>query len=462
MDNQTNSNVLTLYPVIIPGWKTPVIHDSNPHGGIPLSLFDEQPEGLLCLIDPWLNAASKSVVMDVDDRVDLYVDGRATPVTGKTIGPGEENDRVRLYIPKGILQDGVNEIFYQVLRVGQTTPEESLKLKVLYHTLAPGEPGHSTRKVQVSADVQTNGVDKAQAERGVVVGFDYPNRRAHDDIRLTVGTTYVDHKVTPAEAVPGSPVVTETLFTPVFEKTGDNPRTPFWFRIIDQLGNSSGQSAPLEVDVHLREAQLDLKPPKVLEALGSNGTVLDFNDMYSADYARVQVDYTGSLPGHTVKVYWIGRNITYGSEIQTIGQAGQTLVFKVDRLDVIDCIGSGAQVYYTVERPDTDPQRSRPLDLTVLAQRFHLPEPLLSSDKRTATVRYTGMNTGYKVRIAWHGKYKRYGAEFDITNTSEMRLPIDSSWISESAGLPVHINYTILRSNSGERLMFSWILRIQL
>lgn len=275
MDNQTNNNVLTLYPVIIPGWKTPVIHDSNPQGGIPLSLFNEHLEGLLCIMDPWLNAAP-------NDRVDLYVDGRATPVTGKNIEPGKENDRVQLHIPKGILHEGVNEIFYKVRRVGQTTPEESRKLKVLYHTLAPGEPGHSARKVQVSADVQTNGVDKAQAERGVVVGFDYPNKRAHDDIRLTVGTTYVDHKVSPGEALPGSPVVTETLYTATFEKTGDNPRTPFQYAVTDQLGNPSGPSAALEVDVHLKDkpVPINLLPPKLLEAKESGGDTIELRKRF--------------------------------------------------------------------------------------------------------------------------------------------------------------------------------------
>ncbi|KAB0507013.1 hypothetical protein [Pseudomonas lini] len=462
MGNQINNNVLVLYPVIIQGLKKPVIHDANPDGGIPLSLFDEYPEGLLCLIDPWINAASRSVVMAVDDRVDLFVVGRAPPVAGKTINPGEENDRVRLFIPKGILQEGINEIYYKVRRVGQTTPEESLTLKVLFHTLAPGEPGHSARKVQVSADVQTKGVDRAQADRGVVTGMDYSNRRAYDDIRLSIGTTYVDHKVTPAEAAPGSPVVTETLFTPVFERIGDNPRTPFRFSVTDQLGNSSGQSAILEIDVHLQQPALDLRPPSVLEA---NGTLLNIQeDFYDAEFATVQVAFTGSAPRQTVKVYWVGRNSTYGSEIQTIEYSGQTLTFKVKRIDVIDCIGKVAKVYYTVQRSiDPMPLESRPLHLSVTqVGNLVLTEPRLSSDKRTAMVSYVGMSTGYSVRIAWHGRYKRYGAEFNITNTSEMRLPIESSWITESAGLPVQINYTILRTGSGEKLRFSWVLRLHL
>ncbi|MHC8377074.1 hypothetical protein ACYZT3_13880 [Pseudomonas sp. MDT1-16] len=464
MDSQTNNNVLKLYPVILPGWKTPVIHDSNPDGGIPLSLFDEHLEGLLCLIDPWLNAASKSVVMAVDDRIDLFVDGRETPVTGKTIGRDEENDRVRLYIPKGILHDGVNDIFYQVLRVGQTTPEESLKLKVLYHTLAPGEPGHSARKVQVSADVQTKGVDKAQAERGVVVGFDYPNRRAHDDIRLTVGTTYVDKKITPGEAIPGNPVVTNTLFTPTFEKTGDKPRTPFWYTVTDQLGNSSGPSESIEVDVHLKEEQLDLKPAKVLEAKEQNGTVLNFEkDFYEATSATVEVAFTGSARGQTVKVYWLGRNSTYGSEIQTVSAAGQTLKFLVPRLEVVDCIGTGAQVSYTVRLPGTSEDlMSKDLRITITGQKHRLPEPTLNSSKDNLRAYYPTLEGTYSVRMALFGVVTRYGDEVTITQSSYTDIPVPSTWLTENRGKGVMFNYTLKKRGTAEPIIFSWCLRVKL
>lgn len=462
MGNQINNNVLVLYPVIIQGLKKPVIHDANPDGGIPLSLFDEYLQGLLCLIDPWINAASRSVVMAVDDRVDLFVVGRATPVTGKTINPGEENERVRLFIPKGILQEGINEIYYEVLRVGQTTPEGSVKLKVLFHTLAPGEPGHSARKVQVSADVQTKGVDRAQADRGVVTGMEYSNRRAYDDIRLSIGTTYVDHKVTPAEAAPGSPVVTETLFTPVFERIGDNPRTPFRFSVTDQLGNSSGQSAILEIDVHLKDAQLDLKPPKVLEARDSNGTVLNFvRDFYEVKFATVEVSFTGSARGQIVKVDWEGRKSIYGSEIQTVAYAGEVLIFLVPRLEVVDCIGSSAKVRYTVKLPGTtEDLPSKELNITVMAQKHHLPEPTLSSDKTNLRAYYPTLEGTYSVRMALFGITTRYGDEITITQPSYTNLAVPPAWITENRGRSVMFNYTLKRTGTAEPLIFSWCLRL--
>ncbi|MGE8188270.1 hypothetical protein [Pseudomonas sp. NPDC086278] len=464
MGNDRTTRVL--YPVIIPGLKTPVIHDAKPDGGIPLALFDDFPEGLLCLIDPWGRGTSRSVALAVNDRVDLFVNDRVTAVTGKTIGPGEENDRVRLYLPKGTLRDGINEIFYRVLRPGQTTPTESLKLAVLFHTLAPGAPGHSAHKVQLSSDVLTKGVDRDQAARGVVVGLGYSNRRAHDQLQLSVGAASVEHKVTPAEAAPGSPAVTKTVFTPLFEQIGDNPRTPFQFRIHDQLGNQSGTSATVEVDVHLKDkpVPIDLLKPKVLEAKELGGTRLNFvKDFYEAPFATVQVAYQGSYPGHTVKVYWLGRNNTYGSEIQTVRQAGQTLNFNIPRLEVVDTIGSGAEIYYTVRLQNTTQDLpSKTLDITITGQKHSLPEPTLSTDKLNARTYYPALDGNYEVRLALFGVVTRYSNEIPITQPNYTNIAVPQAWLTENKGRPVLFNYTLKKTGSSEPIIFSWCLRVVL
>ncbi|WP_257605380.1 hypothetical protein [Pseudomonas sp. UMAB-40] len=448
--------ITSIDKVVIPLWTTPVIHPDNPEGGVGLILVT--PAGLQVLIDPWFN-------MSEFDTAELVLNALPTGVS-KTIQSGEENKRFTLNLPGGFLQNGINRISLRVKRVSQE-PETSADLVFLFNTPRPGGEVTGTGDnpnlvMTLPADVIAKGVDAERAAQGVDVTLAYPYLRAHDEIILDCDGHTVRHTVTTAQAGAGRVVL--KLFADAFQN--DNPRFAMRFRVVDQIGNSSGPqaiwSSTTHIDVHVKRPVLDLKPPKVLEALGNNGTELTFDDMYSAEHARVQVSYTGSLTGHTVKVYWVGRNNTYGSEIQTIGQPGQTLTFLIDRLDVIDCIGSGAEVYYTVKYPGiSEPLESRPLHLTVIAQRFHLPEPTLSSDKRTATVSYVGMTSGYSIRIAWHGKVTRYGPDVPITNTSQMRLAIDPAWIAESEGLPVRINYTILRTGSGDRLMFSWILRLQ-
>lgn len=453
-----NNQILKIDKVIIPLMTTPVIHTDNPEGGIGLSLVT--PSGVQVVVDPWLN-------MSAYDTAELLLNALPTAVADKIIQPGEENKRFTMDLPGEVLQNGINRIRLRVKRTGQG-PETSADLVVLFNTPRPGGQVTGTGDnpnlaMTLPADVIANGIDANRAAQGVDVTLEYPYMRAHDKITLDSDGHTVLHTVTPAQADAGTLVL--RLFADAFKD--DNPRFAMRFRVVDQIGNSSGPlaiwSRTTYIDVHIKRPVLDLIRPKVLEALGSNGTVLTFDDMYSQTHARVQVAYTGSFTGHTVKVYWVGRNSTFGSAIQTITQPGQTLTFLIDRLDVIDCIGSGVKVYYTVQHSGIpEPIPSNALNLTVTRQRFDLPEPTLSSDKRTATVRYVGMSPGYTVRIAWHGKVVRYGPEVDINNTSQMHLSIDPAWITESKGLPVKLNYTILRTDSGEHLMFSWVLSLQL
>ena len=454
MSSQEDVGVLNIDKVIITGLTIPVI---GAEGGIPLSLIVNAI--VKVLIDPWFNQAAF-------DTAELLINEEPTAVVTKTINPGEENQRFTMDLPAAFLRNGINRIRLRVTRVSQE-PETSADLVVLYHTPRPGgevvgSGDNPNLLMTLPADVIANGVDAARAAQGVDVTLSYVHMREHDKITLDCDGHTVLHTVTAAQAA--ARIVILKLFADAFPR--DNPHFAMRFRVIDQIGNSSGPlaiwSKTTEIDVHLQQPALDLRPPSVLEA---NGTLLNIQeDFYDAEFATVQVAFTGSAPRQTVKVYCVGRNSTYGSEIQTIEYSGQTLTFKVKRIDVIDCIGKVAKVYYTVQRSiDPMPLESRPLHLSVTqVGNLVLTEPRLSSDKRTAMVSYVGMSTGYSVRIAWYGKYKRYGAEFNITNTSEMRLPIESSWITESAGLPVQINYTILRTGSGEKLRFSWVLRLHL
>ena len=154
MDGQSNSpddsNVFVLYPVMIPGWVTPVQPAGIADGGIPKRIYDEVPEGLECLIDPWTEFRTRGIEpLALNDRVDLYIDSWPAAVAGKTIQPADVDQRIALHIPKDRLREGVNEIYYKVTRPSENSSRDSRKLKVLYHRFTPGEPDHSQRTVQL-------------------------------------------------------------------------------------------------------------------------------------------------------------------------------------------------------------------------------------------------------------------------------------------------------------------------
>lgn len=247
MHIHTHVGPLRLFPVIIQGWVSPVQPAGLADGGISKKLYHDDPRGLMCLIDPLTTLGS--IVLAVDDRVDLHLGNRPMPVDGHTIQPGEENIRMRLYVPQGLLREGVNEIYYRVTRPSGN-PETSDILRVLYHAFGPGERDPRAR-LDIPADVLANGVDAERAAQGVTFGFNYSDTRPYDTIYLTAEATDAPVRlVAPGEALP-----TETHFSDFFRQVGDRPRTPFSYTVFDQLGNFC-ESDIAYIDVHLNRAGL--------------------------------------------------------------------------------------------------------------------------------------------------------------------------------------------------------------
>ncbi|WP_224789197.1 beta-propeller fold lactonase family protein [Pseudomonas fluorescens] len=234
-----------LYPVIIPGWVSPVKPADIAHGGIPKALYDGQAQGLECLVDPWTELQLRSWIMAVDDRVDLYCNGDLVPGAGQTVKPGEETLRQRLYLPHEQLRHGANLLQYEVTRVGGNS-ERSRDLRVLYH-LRPVD----SLDLVIPADVLKDGVSAARAAQGVEFGFTYANRRNHDRIEFLLGDTQVRFDVPD-----GTAAITHTLFTDTFQKAGDNPSAVAEFYVVDQLGNRV-KSPEKRLDIHLDRVELE-------------------------------------------------------------------------------------------------------------------------------------------------------------------------------------------------------------
>lgn len=354
------NELFVLYPVIIQGWISPVRPAGIAAGGIPKALYDAVPAGLECLVDPWTEMRSGTLA--VDDRVDLYVNDGATPVHGKTINPGEEQLRIRLYVPHGELQDGVNTLHYVVTRPGGNGSEKSRVLEVLYHLRGPGEPAPAGMRLQIPAVVRDQGVDAEQAAQGVVFGFDYANRRAYDRIRLTLGTVPVNREVDPGEVGPGLPVITQTLFTDTFRRSGDNPDTLVFYSVVDQLGNRN-QSADDQIDVHLDRVP-SLQPPSVKEASGNNLNPVAAKDRLTA------VLPADLLPTDQVSVTWTGPvgSPAEGSHTtlpRPISEAGHEI--QLPNTLIAFCLGKQATLSYTVTRGGTPiPSPSFPVNVQTL------------------------------------------------------------------------------------------------
>lgn len=254
MDIQSEefAGAFQLYPMIIPGWQDTVLPAGTAHGGIPRSIYPE-PEGLLMVIDPFtkLSAATGAyeIAMAVDDTVTVWLNGEKTSAS-KTIKPGEESDRIRLYLSPGLLVNGINELFYRVTRLSGNPNDSEPILKVLYHDPAPGYPAPAGIVVTHPASV-----GPAEAAQGVVVSVKLTNARPYDEVTLTVGTW--SRTITVAESAPPitpSLTLTLTLTAADFQLIGDSHLTPIKARVVDQLGNSN-LSATTFMDIHASESR---------------------------------------------------------------------------------------------------------------------------------------------------------------------------------------------------------------
>lgn len=454
---------LVIYDADIPGLISPVVYPVSPplRGGVPLSLIIKQ---LLELwIDPWVN-------MSPGDYIGVLVNGSTTPALGKTIRSGEENKQFTLELNEAFLVNGPNEVKLQVTRSGSSARETSAGLRFLFNNPRPGGefPGagpNTNLRMTLPPDVIANGVDAIRAAQGVDVTLSYLFMRAQDVISLDLDSKIKLHTVTNDEATAGSVVI--RLFTADFWH--DNAQFALKFRVADQLGNTSGPlaiwSPVTTIDVHVKKPALDLIKPKVLEAKDSGGTVLNFErDFYSAQHATAEVKYTGSAPGQTAKVYVKGRATTYGSEIKTVTVAGETLRFLIPRHEVIDCIGSKAEVTYTVKIPgDQTTYPSRDLDLTVTGQKHRLPEPTLNANRTNLRIYYPTLEAPYTGRISLLVGTTRYDSdEFPITRSSYTDVVVPPNWFSGNQGKTGLFNYTLRRTGSNDPIIFSWLLRLTL
>jgi hypothetical protein len=354
MDIQSavKSHPFELVPVLIPGWVIPVLPEGIAYAGIPHSLYDDQPNGLQCVIFAWTSLKSGPLRLDEGDRVDLYVNNRFSGA-GFTVQEGEQDKEFFfLHLPHDRLDDGVNTLHYKVTRVSQNA-EDSLGMDVLYHRWAPGYP-----VLVIPPDVIKEGVTADRAEAGVEFGFTYDFQRQYDRIDFLVGRVTI-----PVEVLDDSAPVTHTLRTETFKLAGDNPRTPLQFRVTDQLGNSN-QSSIEYIAIHLNQ-ELVLDPPSVKEAVGAI-----LNPVNAKNTLTIVVPTNADLlPTDKLKVIWTGAPGTPADGSHTSGESlvSAGLEIPIPNSVVAFNLGKSVTVTYVVIHSGVELPPSPALTLNVQA-----------------------------------------------------------------------------------------------
>lgn len=456
MDIQSSifNELFVLYPVIIPGWVTPVKPDGIAHGGIPKPLYDGQTQGLECLVDPWTEMQLASWTMAADDRVDLYVNDNPTPVAGKTVAPGEEQQRVRLYLPHGWLNQGANRLYYKVTRVGGNG-ESSRDLLALYYLRLP-----ESLDLIIPPDVVREGVGPELAAQGVTFAFTYINRRHSDSIVFALGDTTVRFDVPDAPAP-----INLTLFTDTFQRAGDNPNAVAEFRVFDQLGNAV-MSGEKRLDIHL--GRLSLPAPSVR---GMNGN--QFSP--TTPEIRVLVPQGSLLPTDTVWVKWQGAtDVPEGSYTSPPRLVSAGLEIAVPRSVLAYSLSQRVTVSYFVER-DGEPVESAVLLLDILP----LPETALIAPKiveadannfldvtalgtKNATIHallHTLIEAEQPCWLRLEGQ-KADGSAHDLTLWAGLPARVNSTWIKQGFWPQTLANSYVVELGHGTALTLKYLVAL--
>lgn len=456
MDIQSSifNELFVLYPVIIQGWVTPVKPEGIAQGGIPKALYDGQTQGLECLIDPWTEMQLASWTMAADDRVDLYVNDNPTPVTGKTVAPGEEQQRVRLYLPHGWLNQGVNRLYYKVTRVGGND-ESSRDMLALYHLRLP-----EALDLIIPPDVVREGVGPELAARGVTFAFTYTNRRRFDTIAFALGDTTVRFDVPEAPAP-----INLTLFTDTFQRAGDNPNAVAEFKVFDQLGNAV-MSGEKRVDIHL--GRLSLPAPTVR---GMNG------DQFSptTPEIRVLVPQGSLLPTDTLWVNWQGATaVPEGSYSSPPRLVSAGLEIAVPRSVLAYSLSQRVSVSYFIER-DGKTVESAALLLDILplpATALNAPKiveadannflDVTALDTKNATIHallHTLIEAEQPCWLRLEGK-KADGTAHDLTLWAGLPARVNSTWINQGFWPQTLANSYLVQLGHGTTLTLKYLVAL--
>ena len=206
-----------------------------------------------------------------------------------------------------------------------------------------------------------------------------------------------------------------------------------------------------------------LKPPKILEAYGTQGDRLKMSDIYTSRHITARIEhYVGMAIGQTIRLRYASARHVYDSAITTVTSVG-AMDLNVPRMEVVDSIGSTVPVSFTVRTYPNGPlHRSDPLSLAVDAQVFVLPPPRLTPDQTTVTVRYPAMASGYQARVRFGGVITRRTQWQDMRTGITAEFSIPASWVSANKGKTVLINYSVNRPGIDEQSQFSQVLRIEL
>ncbi|MFZ0157322.1 Ig-like domain-containing protein [Pseudomonas sp.] len=406
--------ILAPRPLFISGMITPVAQGD---GGINRAIVEARPEGVLTLIDPYLD-------MQAGDRLTVLIEGES--VRDLTVEPPDVGNQLFFYLASVHFQpEWLEDIHFQLLRQGATVPEDSVPLRLRIKLNLPGGvdkephlPGHSELlRPQVPQDIIDNGVDAEWAASGVPVTIaNYPERAARDTVVLSWGSVRILRLISESEAA-GSDPVEVLVDQDAILAAGDSNALQLRYRVFDEVWNLSSDGSR-STEFKVEAGAWRLEPPIIREA--TNGEIdligLGPNDVI----VQIRLDGDPFAKDDTIEFTWIGTPkmgapLVHIESVQ-ISSLPVILELKVANADIRAIAGGTGDASYVLRKANGEPpQSSKRAFARVVGELSELPAPfiqqavgaLLDSRLDYAWVLlgpYPGMASGDVVNVIWLGK----------------------------------------------------------
>jgi len=296
--NSTQADsALALLPMFVPGALTSVQPTGFAHLGVPLVIYPAAT-GLAVVIDP---VTTLSTTLAAFDTVVVWLNGQPTSAI-KIIQPGEENDRILMYLPPGLLVNGINTMFYRVTRSSQNFKDSKPVLDVLFNTPAP-------TIITVSHPPSIGPGQPAVIT--LTVGY----ARPYDTVTLTIGTW----SITFTNSDPTKPL-THTLTAAELQQIGDGTH-PVSARVIDQLTNSNVSAT---TSITITANQKVYNPPIIVQ--GEPGKVINVPALNGKDATIHGQTWTGISVGQQVWLKLTGQKPDGSTDTLQIWNGGASKV----------------------------------------------------------------------------------------------------------------------------------------
>jgi len=394
--------------------------------------------------------------MAADDKVELQWSADITgvyndwlPVTAATVG-----HLLTFRVLKDYIADNhkVSVSYSVTSAAGATNTSAVLSLQIGDAQLLPAAEVDEADGNNIDLGDHSNGVTvrvpaAASLEAGDLVTVLWSGQTA-------AGTTQEEATVSGADAGQTLPVHIDAA---VVDANSDSS-IEISYTVVRAATGLTDESELATYQINAAAEDISSLKPFVPEATGNNGALLTQSDYYRLGSLQVIVPiYRQMAIGDTVKIYWIGRDFTYPTDIVTVTKK-EAIIFTIPRLEFIDTIGDTATIYFTVQRLGVEPTyESAKFDLQIEGQTLDLKAPDVSDDLTEVVVIYAGMSTNDRIEVRVSGDETHETELKSGNDTNRVEFDIPQSWLAPDGNGWLLFNYAV--GISGSEYQFSRVTR---